>query len=237
MMKKIIVLTSVFFCMSAYTQGIQFSEINSNFSQEKVERFEFIDKNLNLTNHERIAVLNGYSVNSEINLFNAFWKVANNFGANSYFIDKVESISDTIFVQISVYYLDKTTIDENFKLYPQNMVYIFGDLDAKKGKTRKIKLNGASVELAPFEYIEHQNEVGQRTTISIGGFTGTKAEIRGREGRLPTHYSLSGFRVGPSFSPSFYPNQGVGISFSTGGIHNVQINFGQFLINILTKKE
>ena len=76
-MKNILILTSIFFCISGYAQEIQVVEKNDNFAQkEKVEKFEFIDKNLNLTNHEKIAVLKGYSVNSEkstlIGLFNTF---------------------------------------------------------------------------------------------------------------------------------------------------------------------
>jgi len=223
-------------CVSSYAQEVQVIEKNDNYSQkEKVEKFEFIDNNLNLTNREKIAVLKGYSTNSGkntlITLFNKFWETSNKFGANSYLIDKVERVSDTIYVQISIYYLDNMTFEDNFKLYPQNMVYVFGDLDIKKGTTKKIKLNRNKVDLAPFEYIEAQNEVGKYLSVSIGGFLGAKVDIKGREERLPMYLSLTGFGIGPG---SF--NQ-VSVSFNTGRIYPVNMNFGQFLIHIMTKKE
>ena len=235
-MKNILILTSIFFCISGYAQEVQVIEKNDNFAQkEKVEKFEFIDKNLNLTNHEKIAVLKGYSVNSGkstlINLFNTFWETSNKLGANSYFIDIVEKTSDTIYVQISAYYLDNMSFEDNFKLYPKNMVYVFGDLDIKKGSTKKIKLKGQKIELNPLEYVASQNEVGKYVTVSIGGFLGAKVDIFGREERLAECLSLAGFGIGPG---SF--NQ-VSVSFNTGRIYPVKMNFGQFLINILTKKE
>ena len=240
-MKNILILTAVFFTISTYAQEVQIIEKNENFIQkEKVEKFEYIDKNLSLTNLEKIVVLKGYSVNSEKNtlstLFNTFWKVSNEFGANSYFIDVVENVSDTIYVQISAYYLDNRTIEDNFKLYPQNMVYAFGDLDAKKGNKRKIKINRQKIELHPLEYVEIQNEVGKYLTVSIGGFFGAKTDIKGIEERLPVYLSFKGFGVGPgNFNPTNF-NQ-PSISFNTGRIFPVDMNFGQFLINIFEKRE
>jgi len=235
-MRNILILTSIFFCIYGYAQEVQIVEKNDNFIQkEKVEKFEFIDKDLDLINHEKIVVLKGYSVNSGkstlIGLFNKFWEMSNKFGANSYLIDKVESDTNTIFVQISAYYLDRMTIEDNFQLYPKNMVYVFGDLDIKKGNTKRIKLNGQRVELAPLEYIASQNSVGKYVTVSIGGFLGAKVDIYGREGRLPMYLSLNGFGIGPGNY-----NQ-ISVSFNTGRIYPVEMNFGQFLINTLTKKE
>ena len=156
--------------------------------------------------------------------------MSNTFGANSYFIDKVERTSDTIYVQISAYYLDNTTFANNLKMYPQNIVYVFGDFDVKKGKTMKLKLNGENVELAPFEYIESQNEVGKYVTVSIGGFLGAKVDIKGREERLPEYLLLGGAGVGPG-------NSSQSGSSHTGRIYPLEMNFGQFLIYSLTKKE
>jgi hypothetical protein len=220
----------------------QILETNSNFvPQEKVERFEFIDNNLNLTNHEKVAVFSGFSVNSGKNtlreLFNTFWEMSNNLGANSFTVDTVERVADIISVQISVYYLDSTTLEDNFSLYPKNMIYVFGNLDAKNGSTRRIRLDRQRVELAPLEYVEFQNEIGKYTRVSIGGFAGTRVDIFGREGRLPMYLSFGGLKVGPSLGPTFNPNPSVGISISTGNIHPIQMNIGQFLISILTKKE
>jgi hypothetical protein len=67
--------------------------------------------------------------------------------------------------------------------------------------------------------------------VGIGGFLGAKVDIYGREERLPVYLSLNGFGIGPG---SF--NQ-ISVSFNTGRIYPVEMNFGQFLINILPKKE
>ncbi|MDR1552658.1 MAG: hypothetical protein LBS69_04245 [Prevotellaceae bacterium] len=234
-MKNILILISIFFCVSAYAQEVQIIERNDNYTpKEKVEKFEFIDKNLNLTNQEKLVVLKGYCVNAGkntlISLFNTFWEMSNKQGANSYFIDNVDRVSDTIYVQISAYCLDDSVLNDNFKLYSKNMVYVFGDMDVKKGNTKKIKLNGQKVELAALEYVESQNEVGKYVTVSIGGFLGAKVSIYGKEDRLPEYLSLNGFGIGPG---NF--NQ-ISIRFNTGRIYPVKMNLGQFLISILTKK-
>jgi len=230
----IIAITVV--CVSSYAQDVQIVEKNDNFIQkEKVVKFEFINESFDLTKHEKVAVLKGYSKcsgagkNSLRSLFNKFKKMSNKLGANSYFIDIVERTSDTIFVQISVYYFDSTTFEDNLKMFPKNIVYVFGDFDFKRGKTMKLKLNGENIELANFQYIETQNEVGKYVTVSIGGFLGAKVEIYGREERLPEYLLLDGAGVGPG-------NSSQSISVSTGKIYPLQMDFGQFLINILTPK-
>ena len=230
----IIAITVV--CISSYAQDVQIVEKNDNFiPKEKVVKFEFINESLDLTKHEKVAVLKCYSTcsgtgkNSLRRLFDKFKKMSNKLGANSYFIDKVERTSDTIFMQISVYYFDNTTFEDNLKMYPQNIVYIFGDFDFKRGKTMKLKLNGEDIELANFQYIETQNEVGKYVTVSIGGFLGAKVDIYGREERLPEYLLLGGGGVGPG-------NSSQSISVSTGKIYPLAMNFGQFLVNILTPK-
>ena len=236
-MKRVVFKFIVIICFtvvsrSSYAQKIQIIEKNDNYiKKEKVDKFEFINKNLSLTNCEKIAVLKGYSTNTgKIILFRKFKKMSNKFGANSYFIDNVEHASDTIYVEISVYYLDNATLEDNLKMYPQNMVYVFGDFDVKKGKTMKFKINGENVELAPFEYIESQNEVGKYFIVSIGGFLGAKVDIIGREERLPEYVALGGAGVGSG-------NSGQSVSFHSGEIYPLKMNFGQFLIHILKKKE
>ncbi|MDR3227793.1 MAG: hypothetical protein LBT56_09020 [Prevotellaceae bacterium] len=42
---------------------------------------------------------------------------------------------------------------------------------------------------------------------------------------------MSGFKIGAA--PFMYGNMGMGISFNTGSIYIVDLNFGMFLIEIL----
>jgi len=236
-MKKILTLISFFFCAFSYAQEVQIIEHNADYVKEKtVKEFEFIDNDFDLTDYEKVAVLKGCTVssgkNTLVKLYKDFKKTSNEFGANAYKIDMVKKNSDTIHIQISSYYFDEKAFEDNFMLYPKNMVYIFGDLDVKNLKAKKVKLNGQKMELPSFEYISYQNEVGEYATVSVGGVTGHSVRIQGKEGRLPEYLSLKGFGLAPSFGYG----GGMGISLSTGRIYDVDMDFGQFLINILTKK-
>ena len=231
-MKRILTLVLFFFCAFSYAQEVKVIEQNEDYIKKEItEKFEFIDDSFDLTNCKKIVVLEGHTINTEkntlVSLFNYFWKTANDYGANAYKIDGVETVSDNTHVKISTYHFDEEAFEENFSLYPKNKVYIFGDLDLKKGKTKKISLNKQKVELSPLEYISYQNDVGKYATVSIGGLLGAKVDFYGKEERLPVYVSLNGFRIGPG------NNHEISLSFNTGRIYPVDKNFGQFLINIL----
>ena len=201
-MKRILIFVSFFFCTFSYAQEVQVIEQNENYiKKETVEIFEFIADGFDLTNYEKIVVLEGYTINSGkntlVSLFNSFWETSNDYGANAYKIDRIEKKSDTTHVQISTYHFNEKVFEDNFRLYQKNMVYVFGDLDVKKGKPKKIRLNKQRVELSPFEYISYQNEVGEYATVSIGGFLGAKVDFFEKEERLPVYLSLNGFGIGP----------------------------------------
>ena len=235
-MKKVLILVSFFICGFSYAQEVQVVEHNESYKKETTEDFEFIDDDFDLTDYEKIVVLEGYTTNSGkntlVSLFNYFWKTANDYGANAYIIDRVETKSNATHVQISTYYFDEEDFEANINLYPPNMVYIFGDLDVKKGSVKNIRLDKEKVALYPFEYISYKNKVGQYTTVSIGGLLGAKVELYGKKGMLPVYLSLNGFSIG-----SGYGIGEVGLSFNTGSIYPVDMNFGQFLITILTEQQ
>ena len=234
-MKRILTFVLFFFCIFSFAQEVKVIEQNEDYiKKETSDKFEFINEGFDLTNCEKIVVLEGFTINSGkntlVSLFNYFWKIANDYGANAYKIDKIETISGTTHIQISAYHFDEKAFEKNFSQYLKNKVYVFGDLDVKKGKTKKINLNKQKVELSPLEYISYQNEVGKYATVSIGGLLGAKVDIFGKEERLPVYLSLNGFRIGPG------NNYEIGLSFNTGRIYPIDMNFGQFLINILAEK-
>ena len=183
-----------------------------------------------------IATLSGSVVNSGKSilskLFNLFWEKANGLGANSFRVEGVKNVNDTISVNVSVFYIADSIVEDITELYPNNMVYVIGDIDKNK-KAKRIKFNKVKVELDPLEYLAYQNEIGEKAILSIGGFLGAKVWIKGKEDKLPQYFSLSGFGVGPGITP----NPGVGINFNTGRIHPVDMSFGQFLIVILNEKQ
>jgi hypothetical protein len=226
----ILIIVSFF----GFGQNMEIIKINDNPNKAiNPVAFENIDKGFNLKSENYIATLNGFVVNSKESvfiLFYRFWQKANELGANSFLIDKVENNSDTINVELSIYNIGESEIQKNFDLYPKNMVYVIGDIDQRK-TAKKIKFNKEKMILAPMEFISYQNKIDEYAILSIGGFFGAKMRIKGKENRLPEHLSLHGFEVGPGNY-----NQ-ISISFNTGRIYPVDLNFGQFLIHILTEKK
>ena len=219
----------------ALGQNIEVVERNENFVKGAVsEAFDYIENGYELKEEFYVASLKGMVTNSKksilSNLFNSFWVRANELGANSFRIKQVENTSDGISVEISLHYLSDEAFEEMIGLYPTNMVYVFGEIDKRK-KTKKIKLNGEKIKLAPMEFISYQNKVGQVATIGIGGLLGARVQVKGRENRLPENFSLSGMGVGAGVYG------GPGLSINTGRIYPIELNFGQFLIHVLTEKQ
>ncbi len=236
-MKNLLFGSFLLISICTFGQNIQVIDKNENFQKQgQVKIFEFIDEKIDLNEFDKIASLKSYSVNSGKStldkLFNSFWAVANEYGANSYRITEVDTKSDTTFVQIAIYCLSDDEMKSNFDSYLQNMVYVLGDLDKQKSSGKNIKVNKEKMTLLPMEYMARQNKVGEYVSVSIGGFTGAKTDIKGREGRLPQFLSLSGFGVGPSANYNT-----IGISISTGRIYPVDLNLGHFLIHILAEKQ
>ena len=219
----------------SFAQEVIITEIHENpIKAVEPESFDYIDSGYVLNEDRYVATLSGFVVNSGqsvlSSLFNSFWAKANELGANSYRIERVENSEHKISVYISVYNLSDSQFEEMILLYPQNMVYVIGDID-KRRTPKKIKFNNEKFILAPMEFISYQNKVGENAVLSIGGFLGAKASIKGQEDRLPMHLSLSGFNVGPDRLDQ------LSLSFNTGRIYPIDLNFGQFLVNVLTEKE
>lgn len=239
MISKGLLIIFSFLSIISYAQEVRVTDIT--FHPNKAinpNSFDYIDKQYKLQEYMYIATLNGVITNSGksilSNLFNTFWQKANELGANSFRIEDVKNDNDTITIEISVYNLTDVQLDKMIKLYPTNMVYVIGDID-KSQTPKKIKFNNENIELAPMEFIAYQNEIGKDAILSIGGFLGAKVYIKGQDNRLPKHFSLSGFGVGPDrVNPGRYNE--IAISFNTGRIYPVDLNFGQFLIDVLTEK-
>lgn len=225
----------LFFSFALYGQHVSVVDINeSGIPASEPEAFDFIHIDYELSNENLIATLHGVVTDSEkailSDLFNAFWDKANELGANSFRWEKGERVGDSIAVEISIFNLNDAEFDEMAALYPSNMVYILGDI-SKKQKTRKIKFNGEKIRLGPMEYIAYQNQVGEKAILKIGGLLGAKVWIGGKENRPPSFYSLSSFGVGPSMQGQ------VGLSLNTGRIYPAELNFGYFLIHILSERK
>jgi hypothetical protein len=234
-MKKLtILLLAISTLTTVFGQNVQVVNQFPETEKHTVKTFDLIDNTFNLTGRQKVATLKGFSLNTGkqtiATLFNSFWDNANKLGGNSFTIDSVSNSNDTTAIILTVYYLSEEDIKSNLELYPKNMVYVIGDIDKRQtGKT--IKFNERKLLLNPMEYVSYQNTIGGEAIISIGGFLGAKVWIVGKEGRLPKHLSVNGFGVGPgSFNT-------VSVSFNTGRVYPVDLNFGQFLVTVLKEQK
>jgi hypothetical protein len=216
-------------------QDIRIIEQNEDFLfSGQQEEFYCIENDFSPQDANWVASLYGSCTHTKksnlTHLFFDFWETANELGANSFFVEEIYSGTDTIAVRIALFYLTEEEIDANFELCPKNRIYIFGDLTNPKAKEKNIKINGEKVKIYPLKYYVHCNSVEKETVVSIGGFMGSKYILKGKEGLLPVYMTLSGFEIAPMVRMN-----GLGISFSTGGIYPLDMNLGQFLVVILQK--
>jgi len=219
----------------SFGQTIEVLEKKSSDRETLVTKeFHYVLKDTNLSTLEKTGTLKGKVTNAKhesiVEVFNALWDTANELGSNSFQIEQVEFNSiNSIIITISIYSLTEIQIDSIYSFYPLNMIYIIGDLNPKalEFKPKTIKVNGIKVQLPPSKYLSYQNKIGEEITVGIGGLMGAKMWIKGKNKRLPTYLSMNSFGVGPG-------NPGeIGMSFNTGRIYYVDMNFGQFLVEIL----
>ena len=220
-------------------QNVTVVEQNEAFAGSKKQKeFYYIEKDFPLTDDRWIATLEGFCTNTKKSnlehLFYDFWNTANAMGANAFFIEDFSNATDTISVIISIFDLTEEELDDNYELYSCNKIYVFGDLIAsnfktKTPKSRNIKINNEKIKIYPLSYYKYQSAIGEKVNISIGGFTGSSYTRKGEAGKISVYLSLGGGTVRPAVTPM----GGVGINFNTGNIYPLNMNFGQFLAEIL----
>lgn len=240
-MRKLFLLLC-FFSPLAFVLGQEITVLSHNLTfipKDEVHGFHFIGKGYDLAGKVKIATFRGICSNSGkenlAGMYDKFQESANSFGANSFRVDTAsfDSANQSVVV-ISAYYFYDDELNMVEQQLPSNMVYVIGSLDGDKQKGKKFRFNGEKIVLMPLEYVAHQNQVGEETTISVGGLTGAKCWIKGKTGRLPEHFSLAGFGVGGVSVVT--PGQ-VGIGFNTGRVEKVDLNLGQFLVSVLHQKQ
>jgi hypothetical protein len=216
-------------------QSTKILEENEDFDiTEKTKDFYYIEKEFPVNNDRWVATLEGFCINKKgstlENLFYDFWEKANSMGANSFYVEEVSNLPDTIFVVIAIFKLTEKELDENYDLYPCNKLYVFSDL-INSTKGRKFKFNNEKITLYPLKYYSCQNQIGGEVSISVGGFLGSKYVSVGKEGKQSIYLTFSGMGVSP-----FSQGGMVGFSMNTGSLQPLEMNFGQFLVEVLSEE-
>jgi len=235
-------LLSLFYLNSVQAQDIELLYKDDSYRfTNKPEAFEYIDYKMDLSSFYKIAEfklkIDKHGKKSITNVFYDFWSIANNMGANSFSIEDVTLEDGQYVVFVDLFYLNDENMQYNYSLYEENVIIVFGDLDTKnEDKAKSFKLGKEKVSLLPYTYIKHQNEVGEKIKLSIGGIFGSSVTEVGGEHKLGRCYSLGGTRVMPSGGVAVGTGgsgMGVGIAISTGSIYPMDLNFGLFVMTVL----
>ena len=223
-------------------QNITVIEQNEAFSASKKQKeFYYIEKDFPLADDGWIATLEGFCTNTKQSnlehLFYNFWEMANAKGANAFFIEDFSNATDTISVIISIFDLTEEELDDNYELYSSNKIYVFGDLIApnlktKIPKSRGVKINKEKIKIYPLSYYEYKSRIAEKVNISVGGLIGSSYTRIGEAGKVSAYLSVGGGTLKPAISPM----GGVGVAFSNGSIYPLDMNFGQFLAEILENR-
>jgi hypothetical protein len=224
-------------------QNIVVTERNKAFQVfKKQKEFYYIEKDFPLTDERWLATLEGFCTNTTKSnpeqLFYDLWKKANKMGANAFFIKDFSNTTDSIFVTVSIFNLTEEQLDDNYELYSCNKIYVFGDLivsnfKTKTPKSRSFKINKEKIKVYPLSYYEYQSDIGEKVNVSIGGLFGSSYTRTGEARKKSIYLSFSGETIKPEINPM--PMGGVGVRFSAKSIYLLDMNFGQFLVEILKR--
>lgn len=187
---------------------------------------------------EPMGLLEGYfTLSGDLtvqNLYHGFRIRCAELGANVYRMDSTYSRPDTVFVRLTVYDCTETEAREIAQAWPDNMVYVFGELRGDAKKKRKVYLNDARVVLPPLHYVVCRNSPGREIKISYGGLAGMAVWIEGETGRGPAAYQPGKGTTSPAPGPVAGRGVGVGVSFTTGSLNQMESELAVFLDGILT---
>ncbi len=238
-MKKFIILSVLcIYCTLSFSQEIEILSANPDFiSSGKQTEFYYITKELDASIGTKVADITVRAEksgrkNNLSNIFYATWKRANQLGANAFFVSEIDyrEAEKAYDMTIEIWYLNDNAIDENLDLYPKNLLVIIGDINTKnEDKGRGFKIDGEKQTIMPYQYMTSPIAQNSKVSVSVGGIIGgTGATFNWKEGRLPIFLSVGGGSVAPSAS-----GNSVGISFSTGSLSPVDMNFGLFIMDVL----
>ena len=233
------ILTFLLFVLfNCKAQNIEvITDTKANLPKIKKAEFHFINNEIDTTKITYIGRYKNKVINiKESNIRLLFFQLAreaNKNGANAFkLIDYSVKQNDPVsnYLTLDLYFADDKELEKNYTHFPYNMMYVFGNLNNNADKPRKMKFNDEVVLLNPFQYYAYQNKIGQTSTVGVGGFTGGKVWVTGREKNLPDFFSLSGIGVGSA------PAGTAGASLNTGRVYPVDFSLGNVLIRILKKQ-
>ena len=235
-MKQILLLLLLFVSQSFYAQTIEILEKGDTLQKAKYQQFIYLADSTNTTSATFVAKikLRG-SLKNTSNLYYYIKNKAQSWGANGF---KFESFTKTDAengeLVLSTFFCEDSLFDANFENMPKDKIFIFGNDDLTENKVQGYKVNGQKLEISSgkFKVIS----IGENDEIKItkGGFTGMTVWLKRKEYGFSSYLSFSGLGLNnASYAPGY---NGVGVSFNTGKINQIEANLALVLLKMFQEQ-
>ncbi|MGE7775666.1 hypothetical protein ACQKLP_13135 [Chitinophaga sp. NPDC101104] len=234
-MKRLYLVSCMFLlCAQSYAQKMEFLRKSETFRKNgKSNAFHYwsvADDTLGLT---YVATLQarGTAMNGGKNLYELWLGClvkSRKTGANAFIFRSFQDSDSTQPVLVlDLYFADEAAIARNDARMEKNVVYLFGN----KGKPMPVKVNGEDTDIPANAWLRYETPAGNELKLSKGGAGGAHITIRPKEEQAVEYFSVSGFGLGGMVPP---PGT-VGLSFNTGRISPVPVDFGGLMLEVMRK--
>ncbi len=233
-MKNALFLLAFCFCtILTFGQKVEIIKTNNDFVKKKKQKsFLFISRDVSVDTLTYVATISCNS-NKKSNLptlFKKLRKKGNKLGANAYRISSIEDDSSEINVTLDIYAVSRNQRNTIKAFYPSDKIYLFGH-PTRSSKSIKCKINKIKSYIKPFHYVELDHNENSETSISIGGFLGSKIRFNGNEKKDIFYLTLSK----GGLEPGIHLGQPT-IHFNNGDINVVNENLALFQIQIMKRQ-
>ncbi len=201
--------------------------------------FDFIDVKTDSLQYSNIASYKCVGKNDSASLDLVFFKIANKAkydGANSFKINSYsqnDSLNEITLI-LDTYLCNDSIREINLNNLEKNCIYVFSNHGPKKHNSVTFKINNDLKELLPGTYYKYVAKQGEKVKVSKGGITGMKAFYQFKETRQDIFLSLTGFGFN---GIGLLPNNTVGVLFTTGQIHSLDLGLGYLLKTLLKESK
>lgn len=236
-MKKYLALLILLLSYSLKAQTIEYLQKGDTLQKPAYQQFIYICDSTDISNSKFVARIKATGgLKHTTNLYYIIKDAAQSKGANAYKFESFRRLNATDGELIlSAYYCGGDFFDDNFKYIPKNKVFVFGNDDLTADKDQSYKVQGEKQSINSGQYKVFPIGENDEIKVSKGGFTGMAFWYKRKENGYSSFITFSGFGLnGATAYPGY---NGVGISFNTGKINDVEPNLALALLRIYEEKK
>jgi hypothetical protein len=230
-MKKITLLLLIC-CYSFYGQTIEVLKTGDTLQKPKYQQFIYLCDSTDLSGSTFVAKIKASgSLKNTSNLYHFIKNKAQSWGANAYRFESFTNNGDaTGELTLSAFNCADSIYNLNYKHIPKNKIFVFGKDDLTDTKTQGYKLSGKKYQIGNGQFQAFDIKENEEISITKGGFTGMTRWFRQNEFGNSFYLNFSGLGLnGATAAPGY---NGVGISFNTGKIENIDTHLALCLLRI-----